>query len=243
MQFVKDSKNFGGPMPVTFLRNGEAVDPEWDHPEIHATVEWINGQYWLHSDDPKERPIGIEIDPVLNRHLEYFRKSSIHKELFARAIGIKSGIRPRVLDLTGGLLGDSLLFLAAGCEVITLERHPLVAFLIRSAMLNAQHPLMEKWQFHQAEALAFLETDFTVDVIFFDPMFEDANHKSSPKKEMRIFRDLLSGDADAEKVLARARKSGAKRVVVKRPRLSRELSPDVALKMEGKSTRYDVYFS
>ena len=49
-------------------------------------------------------------------------------------------------------------------------------------------------------------------------------------------------DADAEEVLKMALGTGVKRVVVKRPRLSRELLNLKPVRMEGKSTRYDVYF-
>ena len=230
-------------MGLIFLKDGKTIPPELDITGADSTFEWINGQFWLHSDDPIERPIGIEIDKILDRHLEYFRKSSVQKELFARAIGIKGAFKPRVLDLTAGLLGDSLLFLAAGCEVTAVERNPLIAFLIQSSLKNARHPLLGKFHFQEKEARNYLESSPETDVIFFDPMFEDANHKSSPKKEMRIFRTLLSGDADAEEVLKTALGIGVKRVVVKRPRLSRELLDLRPLRMEGKSTRYDIYFS
>jgi 16S rRNA (guanine1516-N2)-methyltransferase len=229
-------------MALNFLKDGKTITPELDIAGADSTFEWINGQFWLHSDDPREKPIGIEIDRILDRHLEFFRKSSVQKELFARAIGIKGSFKPKVVDLTAGLLGDSLLFLAAGCEVTAVERNPLVAFLIQSAIKNARHPLMEKFHFETREAKDILVSRPEVDVIYFDPMFEDANHKSSPKKEMRIFRNLLSGDADAEEVLTLALGTGVKRVVVKRPRLSRELLDLKPVRMEGKSTRYDVYF-
>lgn len=229
-------------MALTFLKEGAEVPPEFDIPGTDATFEWINGQYWLHSDDPKEKPIGIEIDRTLTRHLEFFRKSSLQKELFARAIGIKGAHRPGLLDLTGGLLGDSLLFLAAGCEVTTLERNPLVSFLIQSSLGNARHPALSRLKFHPVDAETFLSQGLVPEVIFFDPMFEDVNGKASPKKEMRIFRNMLAGDADAENVLKKAILSGAKRIVVKRPRLSRELGAGRPVPFEGKSTRYDVYF-
>lgn len=229
-------------MPLLFKKDGKSIPPELDIPGANSTFEWINGQFWLHSDDPKEKPIGIEIDKILDRHLDFFRKSSVQKELFARAIGIKGAFKPRVVDLTAGLLGDSLLFLAAGCAVTAVERNPLVSFLIESSLKNANHPLLEKFCFQGGEASDFLKSRPENDVIFFDPMFEDANHKSSPKKEMRIFRNLLAGDSDAENVLTLALGAGIKRVVVKRPRLSRELLDLKPLRMEGKSTRYDIYF-
>ena len=210
---------------------------------LHLTLEWINGQYWLHSDDEKERPIGIQIDQELERHDEFFKRSSIVKELLARAVGVKPGIRPKILDLTGGLLGDTLLFLSFGCEVITLERHPVIAFLIQSALKNAHHPAVNCLTFVPVDAETYLAQKIIPDVVFFDPMFEDANSRALPKKEMRIFRSFVGQDQDALNVFHRARELNPKRLVVKRPRLSVELGEVPQIKFEGKATRYDVYFS
>ncbi len=210
---------------------------------LFLTLEWINGQYWLHSDDPKERPIGIQIDQELERHDEFFKRSSIVKELLARAVGVKPGIRPKILDLTGGLLGDTLLFLSFGCEVITLERHPVIAFLIQSALNNAHHPAVNCLTFIPMDAESYLAQKNIPDVVFFDPMFEDANARALPKKEMRIFRSFVGQDQDALNVFRRARELNPKRLVVKRPRLSVELGEVPKIKFEGKATRYDVYFS
>lgn len=209
------------------------------------TVEWREGQFWLHSNIPKERPISLEVDRELSRHEDFFRKSSLQKELLARALGIKGAYRPKVLDLTGGMLGDSLLMLAFGCEVTTLERHPLIQFLIKFALANATHPKIEKFHFIPDNAGTFLSQAHTdqFDVIYFDPMFEDANEKTAPRKEMRIFRDVIGGDSDALEIFGMAKKLGPKRLVVKRPRHSAELNLSPSVQYIGKSTRYDVYFS
>lgn len=210
---------------------------------LDLTLEWINGQYWLHSDDAKEKPIGINIDQELGRHEEFFKRASIVKELLARAVGVKSGIRPKILDLTGGLLGDTLLFLSFGCEVITLERHPIISFLIKSSLANAHHSALSRLTFFAQDAVTYLQENPLPDVIYFDPMFEDANERALPKKQMRIFRAFIGQDQDALSVFSLVRKLNPKRFVVKRPRLSVELGTSPQIKIEGKATRYDVYFS
>lgn len=210
---------------------------------IDLSFEWKEGQYWLHSDRPEERAIGIEIDKELIRHEEFFKKSSLQKELLARAVGVKGPYRPRVLDLTAGLLGDDLLLLSFGCEVWATERHPVIRFLIESALNNARHPRMELFHFLPGDALKTLKNPPEVDVFYFDPMFEDANQKASPKKEMRIFRNVVGADLDAHHVFEEARKLKPKRLVVKRPRHSVTLNVDPSVEYIGKSTRYDVYFS
>lgn len=210
---------------------------------IDLTFEWIGGQFWLHSDIPKEKPIGIEIDRELSRHEEYLKKSSVHKELLAKSIGVKGTHRPQVLDLTAGMLGDSLLMLAFGCEVWAVERHPVIRFLIQSALKNAQHPKLQNFHFEASSAQEVLETGPKTEVLYFDPMFEDANDKASPRKEMRIFRSLVGSDQDAIAVFETALSKKAKRLVIKRPRHSANLSQPPSVQYIGKSTRYDVYFS
>lgn len=205
--------------------------------------EWINGQFWLHSDISKEKPIGMEIDRELQRHEEYFKKSSLQKELLARAVGVKGPYRPKVFDLTAGMLGDDLLLLSFGCEVWASERHPVIKFLIESALKNAHHPRAEHFHFLPGEGLKSLASQSQVDVIYFDPMFEDANEKTAPKKEMRIFRSLVGSDHDAEIVFKEALSLRPKRLVVKRPKHSSYLVEKPDVEYIGKSTRYDVYFS
>lgn len=210
---------------------------------LDITFEWREGQFWLHSPRPGENPIGVLIDYEIERHLLYFKKSSLHKELLARAIGIKGAKRPKVVDLTAGLLGDSLLMLAMGCEVWAFERNPIVGFLMESALLNARHPLLKNLHFHVNDARDALPQIGEVDVLYFDPMFEDVNEKSLPRKEMRIFRGLVGPDLDAIAVFEEARELGVKRLVVKRPRLSTPIIPGDPLTFMGKATRYDVYLS
>lgn len=236
-------------MSLKILKNAQEISPvteleielskfcQLNHLEIH--LEWKNGQYWLHSDIPEENPITIEIDQELSRHESYFKKSSLHKELLARAIGIKGSYRPKVFDLTGGLLGDTLLFLSFGCQVEVYERHPLIKLLIESAIKNAQHPAVQRLTFHPYSGLNLSLKDD--DVLFFDPMFEDPNRKVAPRKEMRIFRNVVGEDQDAQNFFEELKNLNAKRLVVKRPRLSKALTLEKPLQYEGKATRYDVY--
>lgn len=240
-------------MALTLLKDGEKLDPKdrqfselnnfCSSMNIDLVFEWKKGQFWLHSDISGENPIGIEIDQELLRHEEFFKRSSLQKELLARAVGVKGPHRPKVFDLTAGLLGDSLLLLSFGCEVWASERHPVIAFLIKSALQNASHPKLANFHFIEGEALNDWDKNLGIEVLYFDPMFEDANSKASPRKEMRIFRNLVGKDQDAREVFLKAHTLKPKRLVVKRPRQSIpiERAPDV--EYIGKSTRYDVYFS
>ena len=52
---------------------------------------------------------------------------------------------------------------------------------------------------------------------------------------------LLLSSKDATEIFNLAREKNVKRLVVKRPRLSKFLSEETPLSYEGKATRYDVY--
>lgn len=227
--------------PDFFLPDTQALEDFCLKNTIDIMFDEKDGQLWLKSNLPKEKPIGIEVDETLERHVTFFKKSSVYKDNLAKALGIKPGVRPKVLDLTGGLLGDTLLMLAMGAQVTTLERHPVVKFLIESALHNSHHPLLANLNFVGRDAGEYLKTCEPHEVIFFDPMFEDANHKTSPNKEMRIFREVVGSDSDATEIANLAREKATKRLVVKRPRLSRTLLTEECLQYQGKSTRYDVY--
>ena len=118
-------------MALKLLKNGKEISAESEselklldfcqRQNLDCVMEWIDGQYWLHSDREKENPFTVRIDEELRRHEDYFKRNSLQKELLARAIGVKGGFRPKVLDLTAGLLGDSLLFLSFGTEQCVLQ--------------------------------------------------------------------------------------------------------------------------
>jgi 16S rRNA (guanine1516-N2)-methyltransferase len=235
---------------MIFIKDGvevsEIVSNELEH--FSQTCSWPlvfifqEGQYWLGSNKQGEKPIGIEIDQELERHLRYFKTHSLQKELLSKAVGVRAGKRPKILDLTAGLLGDSLLFLAMGCEVVAVERHPVVSFLIQSALKRASHQLTQNLKFYALDAKSIIKEMGEDDVIFYDPMFEDANLKSGAKKEMRIFRELIGIDQDSSQVLEMLLNQRVSRVVVKRPRLSQYLARKPDVEFVGKATRYDVYF-
>lgn len=211
--------------------------------KLDVVLELIEDKWALQSDLPKEKPISISIDDELRRHEEFFKRQSIQKELLAKAVGVKGSFRPRIGDLTAGMLGDTLLLLSFGCEVIAIERNPLICLLIQSSLRISSHPALKNLTFISSNAQDFIDSDSQIDTYYFDPMFDDPNTKSLPKKEMRIFRSFVGEDKDAKEVLLDLKQRKKGRIVVKRPRLSQLLGDKPDIRFTGKSTRYDVYLN
>ncbi len=160
--------------------------------------------------------------------------------------------RPVILDATAGLGEDSFLLAAAGAEVHLYERDPLTAALLRDSLERARKdPDPEireaalRMHFHEEDSLrAMKELSFVPDVVYLDPMFPERMKSGLVKKKAQILQALEKpcSAAEEEELIESARKTGAKRIVVKRPLKGPVLAgrkPDYSL--DGSVVRHDVY--
>lgn len=195
----------------------------------------LTAQGWeLLSDDPLEKRVVLDFE----REFQQWKKTlvSLRQQPLYRALGVKNNQLPVVWDVTCGLGGDSLQLLAFGCRVISWERHPIPALMLGRAYEQWKNPVREHWRLELPGTTAPEEAQ----VIYFDPMFSEVNKKSLPRKEMRIFREFVGQDSDAEDVAAQLR-ALKKRLIIKRPPGSAQLLAGVSFAQESKAVRFDVY--
>ncbi len=168
----------------------------------------------------------------------------------ARAVGLRHGASPSVLDATAGLGRDAFVLADLGCRVTLVERSPVIAMLLRDALVRAVaapevSETAARMQLMLGDALALvggLPEAQRPEVIYLDPMFPERSKSAEVKKEMRVFQRLVGADEDAPALLAAALAKARKRVVVKRPRLAPPLDgPKPSGSVQGKSTRFDIY--
>lgn len=172
-------------------------------------------------------------------------------QMIAKAVGIKPGIKPHVLDATAGLGQDSFVLATLGCTVEAVERSPVVYRLLDDGLIRAKSSsdaevaaIVSRIHLSEGDAVSLLSAsqENIADVIYLDPMFPSREKSSKVKKEMRYFKDIVGGDLDAEKLLEHALEKARYRVVVKRPRLAPAIiGPEKTYSIEGKSSRYDIY--
>ncbi len=168
----------------------------------------------------------------------------------ARAVGLRGGVMPTVLDATAGLGRDAFVLATLGCAVTLVERSKAVAALLRDGLRRAQGdpeagPVVARMKPAPGDAAAvMLETreGERAEVVYLDPMYPHSGKSALKGKEMRLFRKLVGDDEDAPALLEAALAYAAKRVVVKRPRLAPPLAgPKPSAAITGKTTRFDVY--
>ncbi len=174
-------------------------------------------------------------------------------QAIAKAVGIKTGETPTVLDATAGLGQDAFILASLGSEVQMIERNPIVAALLadglRRATLDSDtHSIIKRMQLTTGDSLQLMTipTKANVDVVYLDPMYPSKKGSALTQKGMQTLRHLLGHTSrtneSALALLNAARKLVRKRVVLKRPTRVEPLSdPKPAFYIPGKTTRYDIW--
>lgn len=176
-------------------------------------------------------------------------------QLIAKAVGVKAGCYPHVLDATAGLGKDSFVLASLGCKTTMLERSPVVQILLEDGLNRAldfaqrEDPeldaLLQRMVLIKQSSHSYLESlspEFFPDVIYLDPMFPERQKSADVKKEMAAFHSVVGKDDDADSLLPLALSRVNYRVVIKRPRKAPFLNnQSPSYQLEGKSSRYDIY--
>ena len=196
-------------------------------------------------DEPKLSGINVDFVDGAVAHRRKFGGG--RGQDIAKAIGLKHGFTPHVLDATAGLGRDAFVLASLGCQVTLMERMPVVAALLddglERAKLNAEvSEIAQRMRLGHGASMEDMTLADQVDVVYLDPMYPHRDKSAAVKKEMRVFQSLVGEDLDADDLLAPALALAKYRVVVKRPSYAPPLNnqtPTTSIKM--KKNRFDVY--
>ncbi|GIU20282.1 MULTISPECIES: class I SAM-dependent methyltransferase [unclassified Shewanella] len=202
-------------------------------------------------DEPKLK--GISVDFVSGAVAHRRKFGGGRGQSIAKAVGLKQGVMPTVVDGTAGLGRDAFVLASLGCKVLMVERHPIVAALLEDGLRRAYEDAeIGDWMrermslFHGSSidslADAAKASNTEVDVVYLDPMYPHREKSALVKKEMRVFQSLVGADLDADGLLAPAMALATKRVVVKRPDYADDLDgAKPSMVIATKKNRFDVY--
>ena len=200
----------------------------------------------------KNAPGPVFVDFLGGKVAHRLRQGEGRRSPLARAVGMKPGFTPRVLDATAGLGRDAFVLATLGCEVRMVEQSPIVHALLEDGLRRARETgeladIIGRLSLVQGNALPLLTTlpaDEYPDSIYLDPMYPHKGKAALAKKEMQSLQRLLGQDTQGAELLKLACRRARRRVAVKRPFRAGflgGLAPDFQVK--GAKTRYDIYLS
>ncbi len=200
-------------------------------------------------------------DTALNTtiHVDFIEGALAHRQEFgggrgqaiARAIGLKRGNTPSVLDITAGLARDAYILASLGCRLTLVEQSPILFALVEdgirrgladSGSASILHNFMNLVNADSVLYMEHMDRKTRPDVIYMDPMYPERKKSALVKKDMQIMQRLLGKEQNAELLLTTALACAGKRVVVKRPLHAEpvgDIKPDT--RISSKKTRYDIY--
>jgi len=173
-------------------------------------------------------------------------------QAIAKAIGLKHGKTPTVLDATAGLARDAYILATLGCKVTLLEQSPVLCTLIKDGIERAlasdtEHSARNFIKLicaNSAHHIKHADREVPPDVIYIDPMYPERKKSALVKKDMQILHKLIGYNNKNDEILEAALEYAKQRVVVKRP-IHADPINDIkpAVNISSKKTRYDIYIT
>jgi 16S rRNA (guanine1516-N2)-methyltransferase len=169
-------------------------------------------------------------------------------QALAKAMGLRAGKTPAIVDATAGLGRDSFLLASLGAQVTMIERSAKMHALLTQGMQRAfgeggeLRDIIARMTLIHGDAKDVLP-QFPAEAILIDPMHPPRKNSALVKLELRQVRDIVGTDDDAVDLVRVALEYALNRVVVKWPA---KADPIQGLRapshqISGKTTRYDVF--
>ena len=209
----------------------------------------MKDQQWqlIDQDEPDIGPVVIDF---VSGKTAYRRKyGHAGGEAISKAVGIKKGHRPNIVDATAGWGRDAFVLATLGCRVHMIERSDVIAKLLKDGLRRAEQDEKIGTMIKNNLSLTcgdsrqeLLHTPFEPEVIYLDPMFPHKEKSALVKKEMRLLQSVVGQDTVADTLLEISLTIATNRVVVKRPAYAdflAEIKPHTSIKI--KKYRFDIY--
>ena len=192
------------------------------------------------------RPLIVDfIGGSLNYRINF---GSNIKQNLAKAVGIKSGIRPDIIDATAGLGRDSFILASLGSNVTLIERSKIMHDLLADGMKKASREggklseVIARMKLVHGDSIEMLP-QISTDIIYIDPMHPPRQKSALVKTEMRQIRAIVGEDLDRLELIKTALGTNCRRVALKWPAKSPlpDGLPKCSYQLLGKSIRFDIF--
>lgn len=180
--------------------------------------------------------------------LHRFKYGGGRGQSLPKAVGMRGGKTPKIVDATAGLGRDAFLLASLGAEVTLIERSSEMFNLLNDGIAHARDAegdvaeVIARMTLLHGDAKDLLP-ELSPEVILVDPMHPPRKKSALVKSEMRQIREIVGTDEDSLELMQVALSTASNRVVLKWP-LRADPMDEIGLcshQILGKSTRYDVF--
>ena len=190
----------------------------------------------------------LQVDFVSGAVAHRLRFGGGRGQALAKAMGLRAGKTPMIVDATAGLGRDSFLLASLGAQVTMIERSEKMHVLLAQGMKRASQKggefreIVSRMTLLKGDARDLL-VGLSAEAILIDPMHPPRNNSALVKRELRQVREIVGNDDDASDLVQVALNHAFNRVVVKWPAKADPIPGIRACSHQiiGKSTRYDVF--
>jgi len=169
-------------------------------------------------------------------------------QALAKAMGLRAGKTPMIIDATAGLGRDSFLLASLGAQVTMIERSERIHSLLVQGMDRAANEggefaeIISRMSLLKGDAKDLLP-ELSGEAILIDPMHPPRKNSALVKRELRQVREIVGTDDDAVDLVRVALKYARNRVVLKWPSKADPIKGIQVRshQIRGKTTSYDVF--
>ena len=198
----------------------------------------------------KREPTELRVDFVNGPVSHRLRFGGGRGQDLAKAMGLRGGKTPTIIDATAGLGRDAFLLASLGAEVQLNERsdrrHALLDQGVQRAAVEGGQlrEIIDRMTLLKGDAKDLLP-DLSGESILIDPMHPPRKSSALVKQELRQVREIVGSDEDAADLVRVALANATKRVVLKWPAKADPIEGirPCTHQILGKSTRYDVFMT
>ena len=211
--------------------------------------------HWSVYGDESERslkkvPPELRVDFVNGAVAHRLRFGGGRGQDIAKAMGLRGGKTPNIIDATAGLGRDSFLLASLGAQVTMIERSEKMHALLVQGMERAAaeggelREIIGRMTLLKGDAKDLLP-EVSGEAILIDPMHPPRKSSALVKLELRQVREIVGNDDDAADLVRLALKHALNRVVLKWPAKADPIQGirPCTHQILGKTTRYDVFMT
>ncbi len=172
------------------------------------------------------------------------------KQDLPKAVGMKNGKSPSIIDATAGQGKDAFLLASLGAAVTLIERSDTMHGMLADALARARdaggiyEDICDRMTLIHGDSIELLH-QLSAEVVYIDPMHPPRKKSALVNGDMQKIQEIVGADPDQKDLIETAFKAASNRVVLKWPAKAARLDGlrQPSHQITGKTITFDVFMT